>query len=152
MPLYVTTVRSIIRGLLIFLFVYAGFSKMLDFRLFIIQLGESPLVGPISHLVAWVVPLSEFLTALALVYRRTEIYGLYASLFLMTLLTGYVYYLLYQAYYIPCSCGGLLSMLSWNQHLWLNAGFLLLSAIGILVRPLAQTTRAGKARPALDNA
>ncbi|WP_373275013.1 MauE/DoxX family redox-associated membrane protein [Parapedobacter tibetensis] len=36
----------------------------------------------------------------------------------------------------PCGCGSIVSGLSWNEHLWFNLGFLLLSILGIwLTRP-----------------
>src|SRR5690606_20993862 len=38
----------------------------------------------------------------------------------------------------PCGCGSVISGLTWEQHLWFNIGFLLISIAGLwLTRPSA---------------
>ena len=125
---------EIISGLLILLFVYTAVSKLLDFPIFRVQLSKSPFINPYANAVAWTLPAGEILVALALTFKRTRLLGLYASLFLMTMFTAYIYTMLHYSYYIPCSCGGILSKMGWNEHLWFNAGFVLLSIIGIILQ------------------
>jgi hypothetical protein len=122
-----------ISGLLILLFVYTAVSKLLDFTTFHIQLSKSPFINAYANTVAWALPAGELLVALALTFKRTRLLGLYASLFLMTMFTAYIYAMLHYSYYIPCSCGGVISKLSWTQHLWFNSGFVLLSIAGIIL-------------------
>src|SRR5690606_36348213 len=75
--------------------------------------------------------------AFLLVVGRTRLLGLYASFFLMTLFSGYIYAMLHFSYYAPCSCGGILKLFgldeSWNDHLVFNIVFTLLAAVGILL-------------------
>jgi len=125
---------EIISSLLILLFVYTAFSKLLDFTTFKVQLSKSPFINPFASTVAWALPLVEILVAVALTIKRTRLLGLYASLFLMTMFTAYIYTMLHYSYYIPCSCGGVISKLSWTQHLWFNSVFVLLSISGILLQ------------------
>ena len=85
---------EIISSLLILMFVYTALSKLLDYPLFRLQLGKSPFITAYAGLVAWSLPVSELLVAIALVFKPTRIAGLYASLFLMTMFTAYIYAML----------------------------------------------------------
>ena len=131
------TIVEAISSLLILLFVYAAVSKLLDYETFKIQLSKSPFISPFAKMTAWALPVGEILLALALTSKRTRLIGLYASLFLMTMFTAYIYTMLRYSYYIPCSCGGILSKMGWHEHLWFNLGFVVLSIIGILLVTLA---------------
>ncbi|MBW7891306.1 MAG: DoxX family membrane protein [Chitinophagaceae bacterium] len=128
-----TLIVDIISGLLILLFVYAGLSKLLDYADFKFQLSRSPFVTKVAGLVAWAVPASEIVVALLLVFNRTRLLGFYASFFLMLLFTGYIYAMLHYSYYVPCSCGGVLSQMSWGQHLIFNIAFTILAFLGVVM-------------------
>jgi hypothetical protein len=69
-----------------------------------------------------------------LIFKRTLLKGLWASLFLLTLFTGYII-LIKLNYYgtIPCSCGGVLKDLTWTKHLFFNLFFMGISIVGILL-------------------
>jgi hypothetical protein len=60
--------------------------------------------------------------------------GLYASFFLMSLFTAYLMIMLNVSYYVPCSCGGVLEKLSWNQHIVFNVFFIVISAAGAILQ------------------
>lgn len=113
---------------------YAAVSKLLDYETFKVQLSKSPFITQFASETAWALPIGEILIGLALTFRRTRLVGLYASLFLMTMFTVYIYTMLNYSYYIPCSCGGVLSKLGWTAHLWFNFGFVLISVIGIFLQ------------------
>lgn len=51
----------------------------------------------------------------------------------MVLFTAYIAMILTLADYVPCSCGGVLEDMSWEQHLWFNGFFVLLSIAGIML-------------------
>ena len=128
------TVIEIICSLLILLFVYAALSKVSDYERFTVQLSKSPFITSFSKLVAWSIPAAEMLIALMLVIKKTRLLGLYASFFLMSLFTAYLVIMLNYSYYIPCSCGGVLEKLSWNQHIVFNAFFIAISAAGAILQ------------------
>jgi hypothetical protein len=128
-----SAIIEVIASLLIILFVYAALSKLLDYKTFRLQLGRSPYLTAIADLIAWIIPISELLSALSLAFKRTRLIGLYASLFLMILFSGYIYIMLHYSYYLPCSCGGILSNMSWTQHLIFNLFFTIISLIGIVL-------------------
>jgi hypothetical protein len=126
-------VIEIISSLLILLFVYAALSKLFDYKTFLFQLRRSPYIKNMAEIVVWLLPLGELIIVLTLAIKRTRTVGLYLSFFLMLLFTGYIYLIQHFSYYVPCSCGGVLSNMSWNQHLIFNLGFVFLSLTGILL-------------------
>lgn len=129
---------EIISSLLILLFMYAAVSKLLDYETFKLQLSKSPFITEFAGVTAWALPVGEILVGLALAVNKFRLFGLYASLFLMTLFTGYIYLIINLSDYIPCSCGGVLSKLTWTEHLWVNIFFLCISMLAILIKPSDQ--------------
>jgi hypothetical protein len=127
------TLTEIAASLLVILFIYAGLSKLMNYSDFRFQLGRSPYVSGIAGFVAWFMPVSEILVALLLTVQRTRLIGFYASFFVMLLFTGYIYAMLHYSPYLPCSCGGVLSMMSWEQHFYFNLFFVIISLSGVLL-------------------
>jgi uncharacterized membrane protein YphA (DoxX/SURF4 family) len=134
-------IQELIPGLFILLFVYAATSKLLDFQTFSVQLGQSPLLTAFAEWVAWIIPIIELLIAVLLVMPRFRLVALYGSFGLMVMFTTYIIAIIKFSDYIPCSCGGVLQNLSWNQHLVFNIGFVLIALIGIFShRPSEKNT------------
>lgn len=124
-----------ISALLIMLFLYASISKFLDFRKFIGEMNNQPFPNYLTPFLVWAIPTSEIVISLALIFERTRLVGLYASLVLMSLFTIYAAAILLHFFaYVPCSCGGVISKLSWRQHLVLNLFFVTLSITGIILQ------------------
>ena len=124
---------EIISILLIILFVYAATSKLLDYQKFRVQLGQSPLLTSFAGFVAWFVPLVEVLIAILLAQARFRRLGLYAAFSLMTMFTTYIFILTHYSEYVPCSCGGILEKMNWNQHFIFNIIFTTLAAAGVIL-------------------
>tara|TARA_R110002050_G_scaffold24083_3_gene64264 strand:+ start:17284 stop:17733 length:450 start_codon:yes stop_codon:yes gene_type:complete len=127
---------EIICLLLVVLFIYAASNKMMDYANFKRQLGLSPLLGDFANLVAWVIPTIEIIIAFLLIIPEFKVWGLYASFILMSLFTAYLFIILnfVEAKDIPCSCGGILNGLGWRKHIYFNLFFVVLAAIGIIMR------------------
>lgn len=119
---------EIIAAVFILLFVYTATSKLLAHQTFIINLEKSPLVGSASSFLSWAVPTIEIVISILLFVPRFRKTGLLFSFSLMTLFTAYIGYMLITSSHLPCSCGGVISKLSWQQHLWLNIFLTLLAA------------------------
>ena len=121
----------------IVLLTYAGLTKFLEGHRFYDNLRNSPIIGgeTLASLASWMVPLAELAVALLLVKSRTRLIGLYGALGLMLLFTGYTVAIVFIAPYRPCSCGGVISLLSWEQHLVLNVVLLLLALLAIWFSP-----------------
>ena len=126
---------EIISALLIMLFLYASISKFLDFQRFIHEMNNQPLPNEWTPFLVWTIPSLEIAIALSLMFERTRLIGLFAALVLMTLFTIYTVIILFHFFsYVPCSCGGVIRKLTWNQHLVFTLFFVVLSVTGIVLQ------------------
>jgi len=125
---------NLVAALFIFLFTYTALSKLIEHDLFRNTLSRSPLIGPYSGIVSLVLPITELIIAGLLFFPKTKLTGLYSSFVLMILFTTYLSYMIIFTKDLPCSCGGVLQQLSWQQHLWLNIFLTALAALGIYMR------------------
>jgi uncharacterized membrane protein YphA (DoxX/SURF4 family) len=128
-----TTIIEIITVLNIILFLYTGIAKLMDYSLFKEQLAASPILEPIAKPVALLLPWIEFAIVLLLVIPRWRLKGLYSSLALMIVFTVYIIALFSFSKEMPCSCGGIIELLSWKQHLIFNGAFILLNIWAIVM-------------------
>jgi uncharacterized membrane protein YphA (DoxX/SURF4 family) len=129
-----TTVLEIIIFFYAILFFYTGISKLMEYSVFKEQLGESPVLAPLASLIAATLPWLEFLVVIMLIIPRWRLKGLYITLTMMTGFTIYVIALLAFRDKLPCSCGGIISNLSWTQHVIFNTTFILLAIWGIIIQ------------------
>lgn len=128
--------------LLILLFAYTAISKMADTNAFGKQLYNQPLPYWFTAPFVWIIPIAELITAALLLMSTTRFYGLLLSVILMVLFTSYVALITFGFFSrIPCSCGGVISSLSWAQHLVFNFIFLLLSIAGLAWHQQNTTSR-----------
>jgi len=131
---YKNLIVEIVCYLFVLLFVYAAVSKFLDFENFQVQIGQSPLI---SAFALWVTPgvlILELSTAFLLIISKYRMLGLYASLFLMSLFTAYIFIVIHYSSFVPCSCGGILEKMSWNTHLVFNLIFIALAITAIFMQ------------------
>ena len=126
---------EIISAAFVVLFVYAATTKLIDYEKFRLQIGQSPVLTGFAGIVVWLVPATEYVVAAMLMIPRYRLIGLYASFSLMVMFTAYIVMITRFSEYVPCSCGGVLEKLSWNEHLVFNVVFVVLGAISILLYP-----------------
>lgn len=124
-------VAELSSALLILLFGYTAISKAIRAGRFRQALAESPVTHNGADIIAWLVILAEAMIVLLLLFPRTRRAGLYASLGLLIVFTGYIWYMITFVNHLPCSCGGVISELSWQQHLIFNSLFLVINGIAI---------------------
>jgi len=125
---------EVISFFLTLLFVYAATAKLLEYTVFKDQLSLVPLTAPYKNILAWLLPVVELGIAGALTVDNTRFYGLYASLILLIVFTGYIAGMLLSTSRLPCSCGGVISGLSWKGHLLFNLFFIAISIAGIVLK------------------
>jgi uncharacterized membrane protein YphA (DoxX/SURF4 family) len=125
------TIIEIISLLFVILFMYTAISKFMDFTLFRGQIEITPVIGPFAKWIAWIVPLAEIIDSILLMVPAWRQKGLYLALGLMVAFTIYISLLLKFSPHLPCSCGGVIELLSWRDHLIFNCVFILLGATGI---------------------
>lgn len=77
----------------------------------------------IARPVATLIPVIEFGITALLIVPKWQLNGLYVSLGIMSIFTVYIIALLCFNDKLYCSCGGIIELLSWKQHLVFNATF-----------------------------
>ncbi|HUH26920.1 MauE/DoxX family redox-associated membrane protein [Gelidibacter sp.] len=123
--------------LFILLFVYAAVSKLINHHQFYNDLRNSIVFGDpvVSEIISWGIPILEITAAILLVIPKYNKMGFYMALILMIGFTLYIGGTLLinelGIAELPCSCGGVISQLSWQQHLLFNIFFVLLGIIAI---------------------
>jgi len=132
---------DIISGVVLLLFLYTSLSKLADYEAFKNVLTASPLLKPVAGLIAWLVPVSELVIVVLLFIPPYRLKGLYASFILICFFTLYLIYMIVFALHLPCSCGGVIKLLTWPQHIFFNSFFILLSLTGILLYRRSKNTR-----------
>ncbi|TDO19378.1 methylamine utilization protein MauE [Pedobacter duraquae] len=121
--------------LFVLLFVYTAVSKFMTIGTFQKVLGHYPLLSGYTVFVSYAVPIIELIAALLLIIPRTKIVGMVGSLILMI---GFLLYILFMMYSLgpslPCSCGGIISKLSWKEHIWFNTILIILAGFALRIR------------------
>lgn len=118
-------------SLLLLLFTYTALSKLSDYDKFVRLLHESPLIHKGADMIGWLLPVTELIVVLLLFFERTRRMGLFISLFLLVLFTVYLLYMVLFVADLPCSCGGVLRKMSWQQHVWFNLFFILVNLLAL---------------------
>lgn len=124
----------IVSILLIIMWAYAAVSKLVALQDFKQALATQVFPVWVGKILVWVLPVAELGIAGLLLFKKTQLLGMYASFGLMLLFTLYVggaVYNIYERY--PCACGGLFAKLGWKKHFRLNIFFTLVSIIGIIL-------------------
>jgi hypothetical protein len=109
-----------VRLLIIGLFIYTACSKLIGYYRFWEQLHNVPFLKPFAGCLSIVIPAAEIIIALLLLYPKTSITGWWFAASLMSLFTIYIAVMMLLSPRLPCSCGGIISALSWKQHLLVN--------------------------------
>ncbi|WP_369411606.1 MauE/DoxX family redox-associated membrane protein [Longitalea luteola] len=111
---------EIVSGLLILLFLYTGLSKLFDHDVFAFQLGRSPLLQSAAPILSYALPIIELITAILLFTKQYQAKALNFSFILLSSFTVYLIFMV--AFYkdLPCTCGGVISKMSWQQHIVFN--------------------------------
>ena len=118
--------------LFIVLFMYTAASKLLTVKSFASTLAKSPLIGNLNMIVAYAIPIVEILISLVLIFPSFRKAGLWASFLLMLAFTAYLMYMVFSGNELPCHCGGVISRMTWQQHIWFNLGFVALGITGLI--------------------
>jgi uncharacterized membrane protein YphA (DoxX/SURF4 family) len=118
-----------ISALFILIFTYAATSKIFDYKGFYIFLQATPHLAVAAKFLVWALPASELFISLLLLIPSFRNIGLFAACIMMITFTIYIAYMLLTHSHLPCSCGGIISTLSWQEHLWLNIFLSLIAAV-----------------------
>ncbi len=124
---------DIISALFILLFVYTATSKIIEHRSFQTVLSQSPMIGNKASVLSWALPMSELFAAVLLFFPAMRKFGFIFSFFLMLVFSSYIIYMILFSKNLPCSCGGVISQMTWYQHLIFNIFFTVLAAFALRI-------------------
>lgn len=123
-----------IRFLLMFLFLYTGYIKIIEFDTFGITLLKSNLINDsFVPFLQYFLPTFEILIVISLFTDKLYKTGLYISFFTLVLFTFYLIALNNFSLYQGCSCGGIFDELTYSNHVIVNLFFVLLNFFGIIL-------------------
>ncbi|MDO3641253.1 MauE/DoxX family redox-associated membrane protein [Mucilaginibacter sp. L3T2-6] len=140
-----TFLKSLPSAALVLLYAYAAGSKLADVAAFRRELHRQPFPPGVADVLLYLLPAAELAVAALLLFGRTLRTGLQASLVLLVLFTGYIL-LAMLGYWeqVPCSCGGIISHLTWGQHLAFNCFCM---AVNLMALHIYAKGEAGNPRP-----
>ncbi|WP_442845035.1 MauE/DoxX family redox-associated membrane protein [Leeuwenhoekiella sp. H156] len=105
------------------LWMYAATAKVIEFDQFKIQMSQVGFLKPFAGVLAWIIPFAEYSLAALLLISGTRRLGLIGSAVLMSVFTVYIAGMISFSPQLPCSCGGIINNLTWQQHLIFNLLF-----------------------------
>lgn len=118
--------------LLASLFIYTSVSKAYDWQGTKLAMYNQLFPEWMAEILLYLLPFLELGIASMLLVSAWRKTGLLFSLILLILFTGYVGWIgLGFAYRVPCSCGGVLNSLDWEEHLLFNLAFLGIAGYGL---------------------
>lgn len=120
---------EMLASLLILLFVYTATDKWLHPAVFEASLAKSNVLAPFRSVLVYLIPMIEALTSIFLFLPRYRTTGFLLSALLLSLFSIYIIFMLLFQPQLPCSCGGIISTLGWQEHLFLNMVLSTLSLI-----------------------
>ena len=120
---------------------YAAFSKLIDYDTFTVQLSQSNLLTTYAVYLAWLIPAVEIALCILLIIPATRLIALEGSFLLMAMFSVYIYSITRFTDNAPCSCGGVLAKLTWDQHLIFNVVLLVTAGASIFFYPAQVSKR-----------
>jgi len=116
------------------LFVYTAREKLLDHERFLAGLSRVGFIGKWALPLSFLVPAAELLTALLLLFAKSNRLGLLCFIGVMGLFSVYILVALIWLEKLPCHCGGIIESLSWREHLLFNLGFIALAGLALKLK------------------
>ncbi len=117
--------------ILALLFTYSGIAKLYDWQATKVAMYNQVIPDWSKDLLLYGIPTIELVLAVLLLVPKLRRIGFIASTMLMGFFSAYVAWVWFGlAGRVPCSCGGVISSLTWGQHLILNLVFLGISVVG----------------------
>mgnify|MGYP003808960451 CR=1 FL=1 len=137
-------VLQVVIVFLLLLWIPVSIDKITNFENFKTGILNQPFSDKLGHVLVYILPGGELLTATALVSEKFRGPGLVSSCLLMSFFTGYIAIALLGAWErLPCGCGLVIRGMTWTQHFFFNLFFLFLSGWGYYLWHKLRGTSAG---------
>lgn len=121
-------------ALIFMMLLYASFSKYFDFAGFQRAMHNQPFPSWLREVLVVILPPTEIIAAILMAVDKTRIAGLTAAIALMTVFTLYIIAILFHLFpMVPCTCGGIIRLMSWSQHLLFNLFFIAIAIVALKI-------------------
>lgn len=128
-------ITELTSSLFVLLFLYTAINKLRNPGAFAGAMQHSALLSPYATFLSLFVPVTEIIIAIILIIPGTRKKGILASAILMIIFTCYVGYMLVAKSDLPCTCGGIIQQMNWQDHFWFNSFLTILSIISWFLYP-----------------
>jgi len=123
-------------ALLILLWIYTGFDKILMFDSSRDAFHNQTFPSELAEILSYAVPVTELGIASLLLFPLSRWWGFLASIILLSIFTSYVGLIWVGAFpRVPCNCAGILSSMGWAEHLVFNLIFIAIGIYGLYQTP-----------------
>ena len=89
------------------------------------------MIGGMAVLLSWLIPSANLFTALLLIVPKSYRIGFIGALIMLVCYTAYLTIMLITQHDLPCSCGGLIKSLTWNEQVMFNLLLIALALTGL---------------------
>ncbi|WP_215222614.1 MauE/DoxX family redox-associated membrane protein [Echinicola shivajiensis] len=125
--------RELIPLLVAMLFVYTAVSKVYDSVGTMRALYNQVFPHWMAELIFYGLPVIELVIAVMVLLPKFRRKGMWAGFLLMIAFTAYISLVMGDVFdRVPCSCGGVLSSLGWEEHLVFNLSVLVMMVIWLI--------------------
>lgn len=131
--------NQVISVFFILLFIYAAVTQLSHMDSFKSQLKQFPFVNVFATWLAWIIPAVLILISLLFLFTRLRRLGLLLAFILMLMFSIYFVAVLGSGIALPCSCRGIITSLSWEEHLVFNIGSTSLALLGLTLTAKNET-------------
>lgn len=119
-----------------FVLLYTAQSKLFNYNRYVHQMEIQPLPLWLTPILPWLLPTVEIMISMLLIVGIFNVviqkYALLVSVALLSTFTVYVGLVLFKVFaWTPCSCGGVLDSLTWEQHVIFNLSLIALGLLGL---------------------
>src|SRR5581483_5669668 len=127
------TIIKLIAIAVALLLLYAAIMKLHQYDSFRFQLQKLFLLFPFTQRLVWLVPLTELSIAFLLLLRPFRVKALFAAMFLLSLYTVYLAWMLDKGFSQPCHCGEPISLVSLRTHIVINLVGVLATGVAVVL-------------------
>jgi len=119
-------------SILIVLWIYTGLEKLIGFEKSRKAFHNQVFPQEIAEYLTYVVPITELLLGMLLIFNLTRWWGFMGSLLLLSVFSTYIGLIWIGVFpRVPCNCAGILEQIGWAEHLVLNLALIVISGWGL---------------------
>jgi hypothetical protein len=129
------TILEFMIGVIVAVFAYIGTIKLAKFEEFRLAIRAQPLESWLKSFLIIAVPIALFLCIVLMAIPKLRRIGLYSTLGLLFIFSGYISLILMKYYgVIPCSCAGISHEWSWTKQLYFNLALIVITLTTIVLQ------------------